>query len=73
MIACGVAAVLAESACAGNYSGSASVGTPTTADSYFNQAERDASRGNMAQMANYQQQMAAGSLAMYPEYWQLNN
>ena len=72
MISCGVVAVLAESACAGNYSGSASMGTPTTADSYFNQAEREASRGNMAQMGSYQQLMAGGSLGMYPEYWQLN-
>lgn len=68
MISCGVAAVLAESACAGNYS----VGTPTTADSYFNQAEREASRGNTSQLANYQQLMASSSLGMYPEYWQLN-
>lgn len=42
------------------------------ADSYFNQAERDASRGRISQMANYQQMMAGGSLEMYPEYWQLN-
>ena len=68
MISCGVVAVFAESACASSYS----VGTPSTADSYFNQAEREASRGNLSQMGNYQQMMAGGSLAMYPEYWQLN-
>ena len=32
----------------------------------------EASRGNLSQMGNYQQMMAGGSLAMYPEYWQLN-
>ncbi|MGL5251896.1 MAG: lytic transglycosylase domain-containing protein, partial [Moraxella sp.] len=69
MITFSCMAVLAQSACAESYQ---PIGTPSSADRYFNQAERDASRGNMAQMANYQQQMAAGSLAMYPEYWQLN-
>lgn len=40
------------------------------ADSYFNDAERASRSG--ADMGMYQQNMQGGSLAMYPEYWQLN-
>ncbi|MFW2177941.1 MULTISPECIES: transglycosylase SLT domain-containing protein [unclassified Moraxella] len=57
---------LTQSACAENH---ASIGTPTQADSYFNQAESASRSGNVA---NYQGLMAGGNLAMYPEYWQLN-
>ena len=61
MISCGVIAVLQNLLVQSSYS----VGTPSTADSYFNQTEREASRGNLSQMGNYQQMMAGGSLAMY--------
>lgn len=67
-IACAVA--LNESACA-NPAQPQAVGAPTTADSYFNQAESASRSGG--DMSSYSQQMQSSSLAMYPEYWQLNN
>lgn len=57
----------AESACANP----ATIYNPQ-ADTYFNQAERAASSRDAGQLMQYQQQMAGGLLAMYPEYWQLN-
>lgn len=57
-----------QSACGNPYP----IGTPTQADSYFNQAERDASRGNIGKMYDYQEKMEGSSLEMYPEYWRLN-
>ncbi len=59
-----------ESACADSQPYQA-IGTPTTADSYFNDAERASRSGG--DMSGYQQMMQGGSLAMYPEYWQLND
>lgn len=57
----------AESACA-----SPAPSYNDQADSLFNQAERAAASHNDSQLMQYQQQMAGGLLAMYPEYWLLN-
>lgn len=59
--------VSGESAIAAPYS---QVGTPTSADTAFNDAERISRSGG--DMAGYQQRMQGGALEMYPEYWQLN-
>lgn len=59
-------AAMSQSACASPYQ------TVSGADSLFPQAERAATSHDMGQLASYQSQMAGGLLAMYPEYWQLN-
>lgn len=63
VMACGMA--LSETACANP----APTDNPQ-ADSYFNQAEQASRSGG--DMSSYAQMMQGGSLAMYPEYWQLN-
>lgn len=67
-MACGLA--VTESACANNAQPYQQVGTPSSADSYFNDAERASRSGG--DMSSYTQMMQGSSLAMYPEYWQLN-
>lgn len=60
--------ILSQSACANP--------APTytsQADSYFTQAERAAASHNTSQLMQFQQQMQGGLLAMYPEYWLLND
>lgn len=58
---------LTESACANP----APVYNPQ-ADGYFNQAEQASRSQDSGSLMQYQQQMAGGLLAMYPEYWLLN-
>lgn len=82
-----LASALLSSACADNHSGwsddgfgytggdTATQTAPTSwtgagGDSYFNDAERASRSGT--DVSRYQGLMAGGSLAMYPEYWQLN-
>jgi soluble lytic murein transglycosylase len=61
------AIALGESAHAAPYS---QVGTPTSADRAFNDAERTSRSGG--DLSSYQQMMQGGALEMYPEYWQLS-
>lgn len=59
-----------EVACANPAQPYQAVGTPSGGDSYFNQAESASRSGG--DLTSYSQMMQGGSLAMYPEYWQLN-
>lgn len=68
MLVATCAVVVSESACANPAQPVQSYSS--TADSYFNDAERASRSGG--DMSGYSQMMQGGSLAMYPEYWQLN-